>query len=171
MEEYIAGRSLPTIKGTFLKPESRLSSEWEALKDMKDIVLVLTEGPSAAALAFKVWPALAQKVGRIVYAGGTLEHGDATSYAEKSIYNDPYGMESLINTKVNITFCTLEAARQHGMTTVELAQAYANEPGAFMTQKCGVHIETESSAVSFGRMTSDLFSDKKYEDRNCEIVF
>ena len=77
-----SGRELPSMKGSFLQPQSALPEQWSTLKELEDVVLVLTEGASSAALAFKVWPELKLSVRRIVYAGGTLKRGDATPYAE-----------------------------------------------------------------------------------------
>src|SRR5690554_3942460 len=125
MNIIVSGKDLPSMKGTFLKPEGPLPKEWEQLKDREDLALVLTEGPSSAALAFKVWPGLAQNVKRIIYAGGTLKRGNITPFAEKSIHQDPEAMESLLNTGIPMTFCTMEAAEAHSMTMTDLALEYA----------------------------------------------
>jgi inosine-uridine nucleoside N-ribohydrolase len=170
MKVLVTGKDLPSMKGPFLKPEGPLPKEWEKLKDMEIIVLVLTEGPSSAALAFKVWPELTQKVKRIIYVGGTLKRGDATPYAEESIHQDPYGMESLLNSGVPVTFCTMEAAEALKMTMADLALDYAHSPGKYRTVSCGIHVETQPDTLTFGRMISDAISDNKFHKRNAELL-
>lgn len=170
MNIFISGDSLPSMKGTFLQPESHLDKEWNLLKEQQDVILVLTEGPSSAALAFKVWPDLIHNVKRIVYAGGTLKRGDSTPYAEASIYKDPHGMESLLNTGVPVIFCTIEAAIAHNMTMKDLALGYARNPEGYRTVFCGVHVETQMNSIAYGKMICDVISDNKFEKKNAHIV-
>jgi inosine-uridine nucleoside N-ribohydrolase len=170
MHILVSERDLPSIKGTFLKPEGPLPKEWKELKEQEDIILVLTEGSSSAALTFKVWPELTQKVKKIIYAGGTLKRGDATPYAERSIHQDPYGMESLLNSGVPVTFCTMEAAAALKMTMEDLALDYAHSPYKYRTVSCGIHVETQSDTLTFGRMISDAISDNKFHKRNAELL-
>jgi inosine-uridine nucleoside N-ribohydrolase len=170
MKVLVVGKDLPSIKGTFLNPEGPLPREWEKLKDMENIVLVLKEGPSSAALAFKVWPNLTTVVKKIIYAGGTLKRGDATPYAERSIHQDPYGMESLLNSGVPVTFCTIEAATAHKMTMEDLAIEYASSPEKFKTIPCGIHVETQPNTIAYGKMICDAISDNKFGKNNGEIL-
>jgi hypothetical protein len=170
MNIIVSGKDLPSMKGKFLKPETSLPKEWEQLKNKKDIILVLTEGPSSAALAFKVWPVLVQNVKRIIYAGGTLKRGDSTPFAETSIHQDPYGMESLLNLGVPVIFCTMEAAEALKMTMADLALDYAHSPGKYRTVSCGIHVETQPDTLTFGRMISDAISDNKFHKRNAELL-
>ncbi|MCR3955899.1 MAG: nucleoside hydrolase [Gudongella sp.] len=170
MNILVSGKDLPSIKGTFLNPEGPLPKEWKKLKEQEDIILVLTEGPSSAALAFKVWPNLTQKVKKIIYAGGTLKRGDATPYAEESIHQDPYGMESLLNSGVPVTFCTMESAAAYNMTMTDLAIEYAHSPEKYKTISCGVHVETQSSSAAYGKMICDANSDNRFGKRNTEII-
>ena len=171
MNILVSGKDLPSMKGTFLKPETHLPKEWEQLKDGKDLVLVLAEGPSSAALALKVWPVLVQNIRKIIYAGGTLKRGDSTPFAETSIHQDPEAIESLLNTGVPVTFCTMEAAAANGMTMTDLAIEYARSPEKYKTISCGVHVETQSSSAAYGKMICDANSDNKFHKINAEIFF
>jgi inosine-uridine nucleoside N-ribohydrolase len=170
MHILVSGKDLPSMKGTFLKPETHLPREWEQLKNKKDIILVLSEGPSSAALAFKVWPGLVQNVKKIIYAGGTLKRGDITPFAERSIHQDPEAMESLLNTGVPIIFCTMEAAAAYDMTMTDLAIEYAHGPEKYKTISCGVHVETQASSVAYGKMICDANSDNKFGKKNAHIL-
>lgn len=159
---------LPSMGGTFLNPKTILSDEWKILKDEDDVILVLEE-PSSAAMAFKVWPKAKFNVKKIVYAGGTLDRGDATPYAEKSIYNDPEAMESLLNTGITVVFCTLEEANKRNMSVKELANDYANNPSKYETIECGVHIEIQKASKAYGKMIADYMADHKFEKKNALI--
>jgi len=161
--------NLPSIKGTFLNPESTLPKEWEILKKEKDIVLVLRE-PSSCALAFKVWPDAKNNVRLIVYAGGTLGRGDVTPYAEKSVYRDPYGMESLLNSGINITFCLLEDAKSKNMSTIDLANNYTNNMSNYEVIECGVHVEIQKDSLAFGKLICDYMADKKFLKKNTYLL-
>jgi len=170
MKIIVSGKDLSSMKGKFLKPETHLPKEWEQLKNKKDIILVLIEGPSSAALAFNVWPGLVKNVKRIIYAGGTLKRGDSTPFAETSIHQDPEAMESLLNTGVPIIFCTMEAAEAHSMTMTDLAVEYAHSPEKFRTISCGVHVETQADSAAYGKMICDANSDNKFHKINAEIL-
>ena len=170
MHILVSGKDLPSMKGTFLKPETHLPKEWEQLKDRKYIILVLTEGPSSAALAFKVWPKLTCNVKKIIYAGGTLKRGNITPFAEKSIHQDPEAMESLLNTGIPMTFCTMESAAAHSMTMTDLALEYAHSPEKFKTISCGVHVETNPDSIAYGKMICDANSDNKFGKKNAHIL-
>jgi len=170
MHILVSGKDLPSMKGTFLKPETHLPREWEQLKDRKYIILVLTEGPSSAALAFKVWPGLAQNVKRIIYAGGTLKRGNITPFAERSIHQDPEAMESLLNSGVPVTFCTMESAAALNMTMEDLALDYARNPDKYRTISCGVHVETNPDSIAYGKMICDANSDNKFGKKNAHIL-
>lgn len=162
-------KDLPEMKGTFLKPESVLSSDWSVLKNEKDVILVLKNGPASAAMAFKVWPQVKTNISLIIYAGGTLGRGDATAYAEKSVYRDPYGMESLLNSGIPVVFCTTEEASRRGMTVSELAESFALNPELTELISCGVHTEIQSASPAFGKLVSDHLADHKFEKKNAYI--
>lgn len=170
MNILVSGKDLPSMKGRLLKPEGPLPKEWKELKDQEDIVLVLIEGPSSAALAFKVWPKLTCNVKKIIYAGGTLKRGDITPFAERSIHQDPEAMESLLNTGVPIIFCTMEAAAAYDMTMTDLALEYAHSPEKFKTISCGVHVETNPDSIAYGKMICDANSDNKFGKKNAHIL-
>jgi inosine-uridine nucleoside N-ribohydrolase len=170
MKVLVVGKDLPSMKGSFLKPEGPLPKEWKELKEQEDIILVLTEGSSSAALTFKVWPELTQKVKKIIYAGGTLKRGDATPYAEESIHQDPEAMESLLNSGVPVTFCTMESAAALNRTMEDLALDYAHSPGKYRTVSCGVHVETNPDSIAYGKMICDANSDNKFKIRNSELL-
>ena len=165
-----SGRELPSMKGSFLQPQSALPEQWSTLKELEDVVLVLTEGASSAALAFKVWPELKLSVRRIVYAGGTLKRGDATPYAEASVYREPEALESLLNTGVPVAVCTAEAAEARGMSAAELAGAYAVRPGDFASLSCGIHVETQRDSAAYGSLVCDRLSNRKFDRENACLV-
>lgn len=162
----ILNENIPSMEGTFLNPKSRLPKEWEIIKKEKEITLVL-DSPSSAALAFKVWPNAKKNIKQIIYAGGTLTIKDITPFAEKSIYNDPFGMESLLNSGIDIYFCLLESSDN---TAKDTALDYAEHPENYDTYHCGIHVETQSHITS-GKLVSDLNSDKKFNLKNAYLVY
>ena len=170
MSILITGRDLPEMKGTLLKPEGPLPAQWQGLTTTTGLTLVLTQGATTAALALKVWPQLQGRITRIIYAGGTFERGDATPWAEQTVWRDPAAMESLLNAGIPIWLCTTEAAAAHGMTTAALAEACAMDPDAFSIVACGVHAEYDPASPACGKLTRDLYSMNRYPRNNVELV-
>lgn len=160
--------NLKDLQGSFLKHSGQLDEQWAKLKTQKELVLVLSS-PSACALAFKVWPKIKENVQLIIYAGGTFEKGDATPFAENSIYQDPSGMESLLNSGVPIVFVTLEAAAKKGCSPYELAMAYEKQWTLDDLIYCGVHVEIQPAARCYGKLIADNNADKKFPIKNAYI--
>lgn len=159
---------LKNLQGSFLEHSDMLDEQWAKLKEKKDVVLVLSS-PSACALAFKVWPKIKDNIQLIIYVGGTFTNGDATAYAEKSIYQDPLGMESLLNSGVPIVFVTLEVAAKRGLSPQALAMAYEKEWTLADLIHCGVHVEIQRASRCFGKLIPDNNADKKYPIKNAYI--
>lgn len=173
--DNLASGSIPSAGSTATPmPPAAMSpaslADYKKLLQETDVTLLLTDGPEEAALAFQVWPALADHIGRIIYAGGTCWRGDATPFAEKSIYQNPKAMETLLNTRVPVVFCTLESAQAHNCTTTELAIAVAEKPAQFTLRPCGIHIETLVGSPVYGKLICDLNSDQKFEKKNAYLV-
>lgn len=163
-------RDLKPIKGTFMKPESILSSKWKKLLEADEVTLVLKENISAAALAMKVWPELSRHISCIVIAGGTLKRGNATPWAEETIYRDPYAVESLLNTGVKVIFALKETSEKHDCSMYELAKNYALSSEKYNIKECGIHVETDENARTYGKLVCDHLSDKKFEKRNSGYI-
>ena len=164
------GTDLKSIQGTMFEHEDILDKSWTNIRNYDAVTLILDEGASSAALALKVWPDLAKHIERIIYAGGTLKRGDSTPYAEKTVYKDPMAAESILNAGIEIVFALKETASACGMSTKELAEKYAAHPEMFETCRCGIHIEIEKNAVTYGKMICDHLSDKKFEKKNAAYI-
>ena len=132
--------------------------------------LLLLDGAETAALAFKVRPYLAQYTDKFIYAGGTLERGDATAWAEASVYRSPEAVEALLNSGVPVVFATLEAAKKYGTTAKALARDYAGEPSRFQTLHCGIHVEFQTAGPARGKLICDRNSDNRFEKPNAYLL-
>ncbi len=170
MSVYIVSERFANVDGTFFRHTDVLKDDWKSLRNEKDAVLVVDQGATSLALALKVWPDLRQHIAMIVYAGGTLKRGDATVWAEQTVYEDPYAVESVLNAGIPVVFALKETAEAIHMTAKELACAYAEDSSMYEVCDCGIHVEIQENAPAFGKLICDHYADHKFERQNAAYI-
>jgi len=166
----INSKALGELRGTLLSPIGKLSTEWKTLALENDVTLLIEGSPTAAALAFKVWPELKCHIKELVLFDGIDLPSQNGSVVSCALLPDPYGTESLLNSGIAVTLCPERTAAALGMTSKELAGRYVVNPAVFRTLKCGVHAEYTRNSAAKGRLIADYRSDRKFGKENAQII-
>lgn len=139
----------------------------DEIKDHKCTIIVngpLTETANLLLNRYK----LNDNIEEILFVGGTDSYGDVTAVAEKNIYDDIKSAQAVFLSEVHIVIFGLNVTR-HLDNRALLPYMYLKDKTAFTTDECGAYIETQGTCT-LGKMVIDVYSDKQFEQHNCEII-
>lgn len=96
---------------------------WRKASQSPEGLSVLLLGPATnLAVALLRYPALRQKIHRVILAGGSFGFGDVTPYAEQHVYADAYACKVLLRSGVPVEMIGLSAAADAAVTEEELLE-------------------------------------------------
>jgi inosine-uridine nucleoside N-ribohydrolase len=72
------------------------------------------------AIAFNLYPGLAEKVGRLVIMGGAINEGNVTKFAEFNFYADPEAAQAVLNTGLEIELLPWDPCLRHQFARKDL---------------------------------------------------
>ncbi len=139
----------------------------EEIKEKKCTVIVNGPLTELASILFNCYKA-ANNIEEILFVGGSDSYGDITPAAEKNVYADVYSAQAVFLSGIKIIIFGLNITRNFNYKAL-LPYAYLKDKSVFVTEECGAYIETKGQST-LGKMVIDVYSDKQFEQHNCEIV-
>lgn len=104
----------------------------------------------------------------ILLVGGSDRYGDVTMVAEKNIYADPKAAQHVMLAGIPIIWFALNTTRDLENRALS-PLIYLLRPEIFVTEECGVYVETVSSKA-LGQTVTDIYSDKQFPDHFARLV-
>lgn len=88
----------------------------EELEEGEKLTLVATGPLTNIALLLRVFPEVRDRIGQIVFMGGSLSGGNFTDAAEFNFYKDPEAAQMLFHEKLPLVMCGLDVTEQCTLT-------------------------------------------------------
>lgn len=96
------------------------------LKNTDEKITLITVGPMTnLGLALSAVPSIAENIEEIIIMGGTDRLGNVSECAEANIWHDPEAAQIALNSKVPITFISLDATHSAALTLEDAKQLSA----------------------------------------------
>lgn len=130
IERVVDGRLYTIHPAEFDLPESRVAPREkhacsfliEAVKASPEpVTLVTVAPPTNIGMAFRMDPAIAEKVEQVVFMGGSVGRGNVTPVAEANFFHDPEAVKIVIDSGVKCVFVTLNATHSAELTLEDAA--------------------------------------------------
>lgn len=121
----LSGVELPLPEQKKLETLPAWDAIYQAATTYEGLELIATGPLTNVAIALAKYPALTQKLRRILIMGGAVVGGNRTPCAEFNIYADPEAAESVFRSGVPIVMCGLDVTLKAYLTKAELEKIAA----------------------------------------------
>ena len=150
----------PTGLANLDLPASRRQSSTEnALETVRQVLLTADEPITYVALApltnlallLRVYPEVKERIGRVVFMGGSASGGNATAVAEFNIWHDPEAASIVINSGLPLVMYGLEVFRQLEVSSeqIEMLKIDASPIASIVGQLLGFEVLDPNTQQTF----------------------
>ncbi|MCF0111676.1 MAG: nucleoside hydrolase [Erysipelotrichaceae bacterium] len=141
---------------------------WDVMLHTEDYEIVSLGAMTNIAIALVRKPELKETIRRIVMVGGSAKSGDVTPFAEKSVYDDPFAADIVLQSGIDITMLGLDVTKNQTRSKEMLGVIAMLDDKWYTSTHMFVGVETYSSKT-MGLTVCDVFG-KEHREPNCHVV-